>query len=94
MFLLQPSGLHCVNLLPLSTTPHSWVSSMALAARGTALRGASPRTPALGRTACSVARPVQRPAKLACRAIELDLSDPDTQLSVAGIILGIVAGLG
>lgn len=29
-----------------------------------------------------------------CRAIELDFSDPDTQLSIAGVILGLVAGIG
>eukprot|EP00878_Enallax_costatus_P001789 GHUV01001947.1.p2 GENE.GHUV01001947.1~~GHUV01001947.1.p2 ORF type:complete len:129 (+),score=16.54 GHUV01001947.1:104-490(+) len=28
------------------------------------------------------------------RAIELDFSDPDTQLSVAGLVLGLVFGLG
>lgn len=28
------------------------------------------------------------------RAIELDFSDPDTQLSVAGVVLGLVLGLG
>lgn len=28
------------------------------------------------------------------RAIELDFSDPDTQLSVAGVVLGLVMGLG
>mmetsp|Transcript_18922 Transcript_18922/g.56386 ORF Transcript_18922/g.56386 Transcript_18922/m.56386 type:complete len:95 (+) Transcript_18922:1-285(+) len=28
------------------------------------------------------------------RAIEVDLSDPDTQVAVAGIVLGLVAGLG
>lgn len=29
-----------------------------------------------------------------CRAIEFDFSDPDTQVSVAGIVLGLVFGLG
>jgi len=28
------------------------------------------------------------------RAIELDFSDPDTQLSVAGVVLGLLFGLG
>jgi hypothetical protein len=28
------------------------------------------------------------------RAIELDFSDPDTQLSMAGLVLGLVFGLG
>ncbi len=36
---------------------------------------------------------LQRPV-VATRAIELDFSDPDTQLSVAGVVLGLVAGLG
>jgi hypothetical protein len=31
---------------------------------------------------------------LRVRAIELDFSDPDTQLSVAGVVLGLVLGLG
>nr|prf anti-phytochrome antibody reactive protein [Chlamydomonas reinhardtii] len=29
-----------------------------------------------------------------CRAIEIDFSDPDTQISLAGMVLGLVAGLG
>jgi hypothetical protein len=29
-----------------------------------------------------------------CRAIELDFSDPDTQLSVAGVVLGLLLGIG
>jgi hypothetical protein len=29
-----------------------------------------------------------------CRAIELDFSDPDTQLSLAGLILGVALGIG
>jgi hypothetical protein len=28
------------------------------------------------------------------RAIELDFSDPDTQLSIAGVVLGLLVGLG
>lgn len=28
------------------------------------------------------------------RAIELDFSDPDTQLSVAGLVLGLLFGIG
>jgi len=28
------------------------------------------------------------------RAIELDFSDPDTQLAIAGVLLGLVAGIG
>lgn len=42
-------------------------------------------SPVVGRGRSSV-KPV--------RAIELDLSDPDTQLSVAGLVLGLVAGIG
>jgi hypothetical protein len=42
-------------------------------------------SPVIGRGRSSV-KPV--------KAIELDLSDPDTQLSVAGLILGLVAGIG
>lgn len=44
----------------------------------------------------SVVRPVkQQQQRLApVRAIELDFSDPDTQLSIAGIVLGLVAGIG
>ena len=43
----------------------------------------------------SPARPVrlQRPVQ-PCRAIEIDFSDPDTQLSLAGVVLGLVLGLG
>ncbi|KAI8472708.1 MAG: hypothetical protein J3K34DRAFT_413371 [Monoraphidium minutum] len=41
------------------------------------------------------ARLVGRAQRLApCRAIELDFSDPDTQLSVAGVVLGLVMGIG
>ncbi|GIL47260.1 hypothetical protein Vafri_4121 [Volvox africanus] len=29
-----------------------------------------------------------------CRAIEIDFSDPDTQISLAGMVLGLVAGIG
>lgn len=29
-----------------------------------------------------------------CRAIALDFSDTDTQLAVAGVVLGLVAGIG
>uniref|UniRef100_A0A6S8N2B1 Uncharacterized protein n=1 Tax=Dunaliella tertiolecta TaxID=3047 RepID=A0A6S8N2B1_DUNTE len=35
----------------------------------------------------------QRPVQPA-RAIELDFSDPDTQLAIAGVLLGLVAGIG
>jgi hypothetical protein len=35
-----------------------------------------------------------RPCMQRVRAIELDFSDPDTQLSVAGVVLGLVLGLG
>lgn len=35
-----------------------------------------------------------RPCMQRVRAIELDFSDPDTQLSVAGLVLGLVLGLG
>jgi hypothetical protein len=37
---------------------------------------------------------VQQRPLAPCRAIELDFSDPDTQLSVAGLVLGLVLGLG
>lgn len=36
----------------------------------------------------------KRGATLARRAIELDFSDPDTQLSIAGIVLGLLFGIG
>jgi hypothetical protein len=45
-------------------------------------RVAAVRTPSLRRTSHKV------------RAIELDFSDPDTQLSMAGLVLGLVFGLG
>lgn len=35
-----------------------------------------------------------RPRVQPCRAIEIDFSDPDTQISLAGMVLGLVAGLG
>lgn len=35
----------------------------------------------------------QRPGS-PCRAIELDFSDPDTQLSMAGVALGLLLGIG
>ncbi|KAF5836709.1 hypothetical protein DUNSADRAFT_5536 [Dunaliella salina] len=38
-------------------------------------------------------RHTQRPVQPA-RAIELDFSDPDTQLAVAGVMLGLFAGIG
>jgi hypothetical protein len=75
---------------------------MALAARYAA-SGASSRRAAFSSSAA--ARPAARPAPLAaapaprrapgvCRAIELDFSDPDTQLSIAGVVLGLVLGIG
>lgn len=44
----------------------------------------------------SLVRPAKHQQRLStpCRAIELDFSDPDTQLSVAGVILGLVVGIG
>lgn len=38
---------------------------------------------------CST-RPLSRPV----RAIELDFSDPDTQVSMAGLVLGLLFGIG
>lgn len=41
------------------------------------------------------ARPLGRARRTTpCRAIELDFSDPDTQLSLAGVVLGLVLGIG
>lgn len=42
----------------------------------------------------AVAAPARLQVCKPVRAIELDFSDPDTQLSIAGIVLGLVAGLG
>jgi hypothetical protein len=36
----------------------------------------------------------QRRGQCVVRALELDFSDPDTQLGVAGVVLGLVFGLG
>jgi hypothetical protein len=33
-------------------------------------------------------------SRTVCKAIELDFSDPDTQLSMAGLVLGLVFGIG
>lgn len=44
----------------------------------------------MARAAPLAARRTLKPA----RAIELDFSDPDTQLSVAGVVLGLVFGIG
>jgi hypothetical protein len=69
---------------------------MALAAgsrvSGPSVRSAAFRSSAAARPAL---RPVARP-RLAgpCRAIELDFSDPDTQLSIAGVVLGLLLGIG
>jgi hypothetical protein len=64
-----------------------------------ALRQARAAPAAAARTSSNplVARPVSAPkrgATLARRAIELDFSDPDTQLSIAGVVLGLVLGIG
>lgn len=47
------------------------------------------RCPSSSLRACAPAR-----RATACRAIELDFSDIDTQLSVAGIAMGILVGIG
>lgn len=62
---------------------------MALAARSTARQGGL-RQHAAARPAVRLARPLPRPV----RAVELDLSDPDTQFSLAGVIFGLVVGIG
>lgn len=51
-------------------------------------KGMSPS--ALRSSPAGARRPLQAP----CRAIELDFSDPDTQLSVAGVVLGLLMGIG
>ncbi|KAG2451419.1 hypothetical protein HYH02_004018 [Chlamydomonas schloesseri] len=54
----------------------------------------------LGRCAAQRSQPARvrmqapRPRIQPCRAIEIDFSDPDTQISLAGMVLGLVAGLG
>lgn len=42
----------------------------------------------------AIAAPVRQQVCRPVRAIELDFSDPDTLVSIAGIVLGIVGGLG
>ena len=46
----------------------------------------------IAKAPCQHLVPSQRSMRV--RAIELDFSDPDTQLSVAGLVLGLVFGLG
>lgn len=66
-----------------------------LAARSPAL-GARPAVQRAGAFSSSPVRPARRQQRLLapCRAIELDFSDPDTQLSVAGVVLGLLLGIG
>eukprot|EP00882_Tetradesmus_deserticola_P009701 GHRQ01010244.1.p1 GENE.GHRQ01010244.1~~GHRQ01010244.1.p1 ORF type:complete len:128 (+),score=16.83 GHRQ01010244.1:220-603(+) len=54
-------------------------------------------------TSCSCSAPRVAPVRTTIstrrtshkvRAIELDFSDPDTQLSVAGLVIGVVLGVG
>jgi hypothetical protein len=67
-----------------------------------ALRQAQPRVASRGAAGRTLINPTLRAplppstrgATIARRAIELDFSDPDTQLSVAGVVLGLVFGLG
>ncbi len=66
---------------------------MALAMHKSSLRGctAAARAPVARRS--SVLPPRQRACR-PVRAIEIDWTDPDTQIAVAGCVLGLVAGLG
>lgn len=59
-------------------------------------RVAGPSSPAARRISPSSVGvpPAKRGATMARRAIELDFSDPDTQLSLAGLVLGLVVGIG
>jgi hypothetical protein len=41
-----------------------------------------------------LAQQQRRPLASPCRAIEIDLSDPDTQLSLAGVVFGLLLGIG
>jgi hypothetical protein len=65
-----------------------------------ALARATPRVvsarPAPGVAAAPRAQPAQplRQRLAPVRAIEIDWSDPDTQIAMAGMVLGLVAGLG
>lgn len=59
-------------------------------AQRAAIGGSSTSTSSSGMALLRSKRPLQAP----CRAIELDFSDPDTQLSVAGVVLGLVMGIG
>ena len=56
-------------------------------------RTAAPRT-AMGSSSRTRVSRAPRKAAGVVRAIEIDLSDVDTQLSLAGLVLGVVAGIG
>ena len=60
---------------------------------GLGARPAAQRAGALSSSPLRRVRQQQRPLA-PCRAIELDFSDPDTQLSVAGVVLGLLLGIG
>ncbi|GBG00574.1 hypothetical protein Rsub_13355 [Raphidocelis subcapitata] len=58
--------------------------------------GSQRRAAAFSSSPAARSRPgrVQQRTLAPCRAIELDFSDPDTQLGLAGIVLGLVMGIG
>jgi len=61
---------------------------------GGGARVASSARPLAARSLAPPLAPKSRGATMARRAIELDFSDPDTQLSMAGLVLGLVFGIG
>lgn len=65
----------------------------ARAAPAAAARGASAINPLAGAPLRPSSSP-KRGATLARRAIELDFSDPDTLVSIAGVVLGLAMGIG
>ena len=88
--------MNCSSKRPAATfnTDHTMAASLGHQRAFTACRT---RSIAMRLSHVSTGRivPAMRPrTSHKVRAIELDFSDPDTQLSVAGLVLGMIFGLG
>eukprot|EP00877_Chromochloris_zofingiensis_P002484 jgi/Chrzof1/12236/Cz06g26170.t1 len=97
VFFCDPNRPHIVvvlsDLAAMAATLLHMRCSPALAARQQRTCGASKQVTPFASTASIRPYTIRRTIQ-PLRAIELDFSDPDTQVSVAGVVLGLLFGLG